>query len=238
MVKEADFALHNDCVRVKLTHERWTGPWTVAAVITPGVCYRVTLQGRRERVRRAAASHIKPHHLRPPVLRRNFGDEYAHFAWGLDLGLGAASTLASPLYALVDGCTIQLPNGFWEWSYHGRYLNGSLSGLITGSECLNSFSPMQLDVFHALWELYQPPRHRARPAAESTSSECLTANRAQALLEVPIGTVVWRDFTDQLGRIQRRRIEVYDYKTPYWRVRRHFISVYLNDLQGLQVKER
>ena len=78
---------------------------------------------------------------------------------------------------------------------------------------------MQLDVFHALWELYQPSRHRARPAAESTSSERLAADRAHALLEVPIGTVVWRDFADQRGRIQRRRTEVYDYKTPYWRVR-------------------
>ena len=102
LVKEADSALHNDCVHVKLTHDRWTGPWTVTAVITPGLCYRVTLQGRRERVRRAAASHIKPYHLRPPSLRHDFGDEYAHFAWGPDLGLVTASILALPLYTLVD----------------------------------------------------------------------------------------------------------------------------------------
>ena len=144
MVKEADPALHNDCVHVKLTPERWTRPWTVTAVITPGLCYRATLQGRRERARRAAASHIKPHHLRPPVLRHDFGDEYAHLAWGPDLGLGAASTLASPLYTLADRCTIHLPNGSWEWKYRGRYLNGSLSGLITESECLDSSSPAQL----------------------------------------------------------------------------------------------
>ena len=66
---------------------------------------------RRERVRRAAASHIKPYYLRPPSLRPDFGDEYAHFAWGSDLGLAVDSTLASPLYTLVDRCTIQLPNG-------------------------------------------------------------------------------------------------------------------------------
>ena len=177
-----------DCVHVKLTYDRWTGPWTVTAVITTGLCYRVTLQGRRERVRRAAASHIKPYHLRPPPLRHDFGDEYAHFAWGPDLGLGTASTLASPICTLVNRCTIQLPNGPWEWRYRGRYLNDSLSGFITESECLNSFSPMQLDVFHALWELYQPPHHRPRPAAESTSSGRLAANRAHALLEIPIGT--------------------------------------------------
>ena len=219
LVKEADSALQNDCVHVKLTHDRWTGPWTVTAVITPRLCYRVTLEGGRERVRRAAASHIKSYHLRPPPLRHDVGDEFAHFAWGPDLGLGAASTLASPLYTVVDRCTIQLSNGSWEWRYRRRYLNVSLSGFITESKQLNSFSPVQLDVLHALWKLYQPPRHRPRPAAKSTSGEHLAANRDHALLEVPIGTVVWRDFTDQQGRIQHCRTEAYDYKTPYWRVR-------------------
>ena len=120
--------LHNDCVHVKLTHDRWTGPWTVTAVITPGMCYRVTLQGRRERIRRAAASHIKPYHLRPPSVRHEFGDEYAHFACSPDLGLDAAPTLASPPYTLMDRFTKQLPNVSWEWRYRGGYLNGSFSG--------------------------------------------------------------------------------------------------------------
>ena len=195
------------------------GPWTVTAVITPGLCYRVTLQGRRERVRRAAASHIKPYYLRPPSLRHDFGDEYAHFAWGPDLGLVADSTMASPLYTLVDRCTIQFPDGSWEWRYRGRYLNGSLSGFLTESECLDSFTPMQLDIFQALWELYPHSCPRPRPATQPSPGERLAANREQALLEVPIGTVVWRDFTDPQGRIQRCRTEVYDYKTPYWRVR-------------------
>ena len=127
--------------------------------------------------------------------------------------------MVSTLYTLADRCTIQIPNASWEWRYRGGYLNGSLSGFITESERLNSFSPMQLDVFHTLWELYQSPRHRPRPAAKSTSSERLAANQTHALLEVPIGTVVWRDFTDRQGRIQRCLTEVYDYKTPYWRVR-------------------
>ena len=72
LVKEADFALHNDFIYVKLTHDRWTA---VTAVITPGLCYRVTFQGKREIVRRAAASHIEPYHLRPPSLCHDFGDE-------------------------------------------------------------------------------------------------------------------------------------------------------------------
>ena len=131
LLKESDSALHNDCGHVKLTHDRWTGPWTITAVITAGLCYRVILQERRERVRRAAASRIKLYHLRSPPMRHDFGDEYAHFAWGPDLGLGAALILSSPLYTLVYRCTIQLPNGSWEWRYRGRYLNGSPSGFIT-----------------------------------------------------------------------------------------------------------
>ena len=77
LVKEVDSALHNGWVQVKLTHERWTGPWTVTAVIPPGLCYRVTLQGRRERVRCAAAFHIKPYHLKPPSLSTAFEENLA-----------------------------------------------------------------------------------------------------------------------------------------------------------------
>ena len=149
-----------------------------------------SFQGRKERVRRATAPHIKPYHMRLPSLRRDSCDEYAHFAWGPDLGLAAASTLASPIYTLVGRCLIQLPNGSWEWRYGGRYLNGSLSEFTTESGCLDSLSLLQMDVFHALWELYQPSDNRPRPAAKSTSSEHFAANRVHALLEVPIGTVV------------------------------------------------
>ena len=118
----------------------------------------------------------------------------------------------------MDRCPIQLPNGSWEWRYRIRYINGSLSGFVTERECLDSFTSLQLDVFHTLRELYQPSYLRPLPAAKSTSSERLAANRAHALLGMLIGTLVWWDFTDQQGRIQRCRTEVYDYKTPYWRV--------------------
>ena len=163
------------CVHVKLTHDRWIGPKTVTAVITPDMCYRVTLQGRRKKVRRAAASHINSYHLRPPPLRHDFTVNFI-------------STVPS-------------------------------QGLSQRERMHDSFSPLQLHVFHAWWELYQPSHHQPQPAANSINSEHLAANRAHALLEVPIGTVVWRDFTDQQGRIQRCRIEVDDYKTAYWRVR-------------------
>ena len=53
-------------------------------------------------------------------LRQEFGDEYAHFVWGLDLGLAAASTSTLPTYTLMRRCPIQRPNGSWEWRYRGR----------------------------------------------------------------------------------------------------------------------
>ena len=105
LAKEADSALYKVCFHMKLTLDRWTRPWTVTAAIASGLCYRVTLQGRREIVRLAAASHIKPYHLRPPSLRHGFGHEYAHFVWGPDLGLAAASRLVSPIYTMVDRCS-------------------------------------------------------------------------------------------------------------------------------------
>ena len=220
LVREADSTFRSDGVNQKLAPEIWTGPWTVTAVITPGLCFRVVLNGRQERVRRAAASHIKPYHVRPPRLRHDFGDEYAHFAWGPDLGLAADSTIASPLYTLVDRFSVGHVNGTSEWKYRRRYLNGSESHWLTESECLNSFTPLQLDVFHALWELYHPPDYRPRPQPKVSRSERFAADPREGLIGSSGGNdVVWREFADQEGRIQRCRTEVYDYKTPYWRVR-------------------
>ena len=42
--------------------------------------------------------------MRPKPLHYEFGDECAHFVWGLVQGLAAASILASPMYTLVVSC--------------------------------------------------------------------------------------------------------------------------------------
>ena len=184
----------------------------MTAVITPGLCYRVTVQERREKLRQAAASCIKRYHLKPPSLRCDVCDEFAHFARDTELGLATASTLVSPIYTLGNSCPIQLSSGSCEWRYRGRYLKGSLSGFIKYTEYSDSFTRLQLDVFHTFWDLYHLSQYRHRPAATSTSSERLTADRSHALQEVTIGIVVWRDYTDQKGRILRRRTKVYDLK--------------------------
>ena len=79
---------------------------------------------------------------------------------------------------------------------------------------LDSFTPMQLDVFHAMWELYHDKSRGTRPSTAATRMERDTLDRANALSEVPVGTVVWRDFVDQEGKKIRRRGVIYDYKSP------------------------
>ena len=126
MMQEADSTLWHEGVYRKLVHQKWT--WKVSTIMTLGLCYHVVLNGRQVRERRAAASHIKPFYVRPSWLRHDFGDEYAHFAWDADLGLAASSTMAAPLYTLVDRQASAREGGAWRWEYKGRFLNETESG--------------------------------------------------------------------------------------------------------------
>ena len=54
--------------------------------------------------------------------------------------------------------------------------------------------------------------------AAATRMERDTLDIAHALGEVPVGTVVWRDFVDQEGKTYRHRGVIYDYKPPYYRI--------------------
>ena len=78
---------------------------------------------------------------------------------------------------------------------------------------------MQLDAFHAMWELYHDQSCGTRPPTAATRMERDALDRAHALSEVPVETVVWRDFVDQEGKTYRHRGVIYDYKPPYYRIR-------------------
>ena len=127
LVHESDSTLGNEGVHRKLVHEKWTGPWTVTAVITPGLCYQVVLNGRQIRERKTSASHLKPYHVRPVGIRHDFGDEYSHFAWEADLGQTLPSMVASPLYTLVDRSAVSSGDNSWKWRYTGKLLIGMMS---------------------------------------------------------------------------------------------------------------
>ena len=83
---------------------------------------------------------------------------------------------------------------------------------MTEVEFLDSFTPLQLDVFHALWNLYHP----SEPSPQNTPSRKTNPHleRAQALQVFPIGTRGMKSFhgQDQEG-------QEYGYYDKTWRVR-------------------
>eukprot|EP00752_Nemacystus_decipiens_P016750 g14988.t1 len=172
----------------------------------------------RIRQRCVAAGDVKPFHRRPGHLQHDFEDEHSHLVWSSDLGLQSTSVVAVPLYTLTSRRVSQNANGTgaWTWEYRGRYQDGAQSDCITEDEARDSFSPLQLDVFHALWELHNPDA-APRPPGELTRGEREVESRERALEIFPRGTEVGRIFTDAEGRSKTFKATVYDYCDPYWR---------------------
>lgn len=221
LVREASNTLHNDGIHPKLARDHFTGPWEVMQIVRPGLSFSVRLNGRRVRQRTVAASDIKPFHPRPPGLQHAFEDEFAHFVWSADLGLKDHSTAAVPLYTLTNrrvvGGAEKDPTS-WAWEYQGRYHDGVVSPWLTEDEAKDSFSPLQLDVFHASWETYHGPDKAARPPGAPSRGEREVSSRTDALHEYPIGTPVGREFGDRKGNLKLCIGEVCDFSDPYWRV--------------------
>ena len=219
LIKEAVSKLGREGIHAKLAHEHWTGPWRITAVEQPGLSYQATMSGRRIRGRVASAANIKAFHERPEHMRHDFEDEFGHLAWGEDLGLGSTSTVAVPLYTLTDRKAVGDPGGAWDWHYKGRYQSGAESEWLEEEEIRDSFTPLQLDVFHALWETYKDPGCRPRPEPAPPKGKRDTEARTRALQDFPVGTQVGRPFegTDGVSRVAVG--QVYDFQVPYWRVR-------------------
>ena len=221
LVKESASTLYRDGVHPKLAHDHFTGPWKVVNVVRAGLSFTVRLHGRHVRQRTVVASDMKQFYSRPVELRHPFEDEFAHFVWGPDLGLVADSVVAAPLYTLTDRRAVQGAGGAsaaWAWEYRGKYQDGTASSWITEDSVRDSFSPLQLDVFHALWEDYHGKDVAPRPAGPPTRGEREVATRAEALREFPLGTAVCRELTDGSGNIITNRGKVCDFFDPYWRV--------------------
>ena len=93
-----------------------------------------------------------------------------------------------------------------------------MSPWLTSDETSDSFSPLQLDVFHALYEEYHGADATPRPAGPPTRGAREVASRDQALQLFPIGTPVGREFVDSEGLVKTFQATVFDYCDPYWRV--------------------
>ena len=82
----------------------------------------------------------------------------------------------------------------------------------------DSFSPLQLDVFHAMWEDYCGPEIAARPPGPPSRGKREVATREEALSKFPLGTEVARELMDKEGNVILNRGRVCDFYDPYWRV--------------------
>ena len=64
---------------------------------------------------------------------------------------------------------------------------------VSEAKSLDSFTPLQLDTFHALWNLYDPSKERSRPQTPDKGAKRRPAlARSEALRRFPIGTRVLR----------------------------------------------
>ena len=147
-----------------------------------------------------SVANIKPFYLRPVDLLHEFEDEFAHAAWGSDLGLAEAFTLASLVYTLFDRKAVQGKGVTWSWEYRGRFQDGAKSHWLTEDEAKGSFTPLQLDVFHATWETYQTVDCRPRPDGVPSRGERDATSREEALKLHPVGTQVRRECVDGMGQ--------------------------------------
>ena len=131
LVQEAASTLSREGVHSKLAHEHWTGSWQVVRNTRPGLSYVVHLNGRSTKKKIVSAAGIKPFHERPVELRHAFEDEFAHLAWGPDIGLAKVSIAAAPLYTLVDRKFSWVTEGTWAWEYKGKHLDGAESNWLS-----------------------------------------------------------------------------------------------------------
>ena len=152
---------------------------------------------------------------RPPSRLRN---DFAHLALGVDFGLAEPSIVASPMYTLVDRKAVTGQGNAWKWRYKGRFVDGTESQWLSEEEARDSFTPLQQDVFHALWETYHGTECQKRSTSTLTRKERAWIHRERTLKQHPVGTVIWREFADAEGNKKRYLSKVFDYKSPYWRV--------------------
>ena len=199
---------HRDRRGMKLQHDVYSGPWTVVEVLEPGLSVQVEMKGLRKRSRRVSVADVKPFHVRPVHLRHNIADEFAQYVWGADFKLPDSSELLPEYQSLVECRQVASQTGRMRWEFKGLTVGGEVSEWKDESKMLETFTPLQLDGFVALWHLYNPQAPVPEPSPSPNS-----LSRSEALRLFPIGFVVWKRFADGT----RFKGQVYDYKTPYWR---------------------
>ena len=153
---ESESSLFRQGMGSKLVHEKWTGPWKVVKIVFKGLSAVIEMEGRKTRTRTVSMASLQPFYRHSSDLQHPIEDEFAQIAWGVDFGLRGDSVAAAPMYTPMDRRTIVSASGVARWGYRGKYLDGVSSDWVAESEALDSFTPLQLDTFHALWNLNPP----------------------------------------------------------------------------------
>ena len=146
LARESESSLFRQAMRPTLVPEKWTGPWKVVK----GSSAIIETEGRKTRTRTVSMVSHKPFSRRSSDLRHPIEDDFAQIVWIADFGLRGDSIAAAPMYTLMDRRTMDSVSGVARWEYRGKYLDGASSDWATESESLDSFTPLQLDTFHAL----------------------------------------------------------------------------------------
>ena len=216
LVRESESSRHRDNRGRKLKHDHYTGLWRVTEVLQTGLSMQVTMRGRKQRTRNnVSTADIKPYYLRPLSLRHSLADEFAQYASGSGFRRALEAVNSSHFDSLVSCRRTNPPSGsaINRWEYKGRSNDWVESGWLYENEMLQSFTPLQLDSFIALWHLYNP-----QPASDSVPVSVkprTPLSRRQALTLFPRGFTIWKDFGGGL----RLQCQVCDYRDRYWRVR-------------------
>lgn len=133
------------------------------------IVVEINRRSRRQR-RHAAAVGMKPFHARPLHLRHSIQDELAtQKAW--DIGLGLAPSPGEEAHGRRRVASSS--TGVSKWESRGKYQDGRRPTWFSERKALQSFTPVQLDVFHAKWDLCvvqnpkKPPRKKGTPYTKS-----------------------------------------------------------------------
>ena len=89
----------------------------------------------------------------------------------------------------------------------------------TEDEVKDSFTLLQLDVFHGMWEVYQVADYSPNPDGIPSKGERRARSREEALTRQPVGTQVKREFTDDMGEPTAFTGMIHDPNEPFGRVR-------------------
>ena len=219
MVKEADSSLASQGTLSEVSYEHLTAPWKVVSIPRSGSGLMVNLRGRRIRRRTVSVANVKLSHLRPADLRHEFEVEFAHAFWRPDFGLAEASTAGCPVYTLRDSKAARGKSDAWAWEYRCRYQDGAESHWSTVDEAKDSFTPLQLDVFHAMRGVYQAADCRPRPDIIPSKGERRAASREETLTRHSVGTQVKREFADDVGQLTAFKGLAYDSSEAFGQIR-------------------